>query len=178
MTLLQVKSFIISCWSHCGRNVLSLDLQESFAWQFPWESSLGIPLSSCKEMKGIIATFYLDFQGKKNSFPLTYPASTSQVARKELPRNVQRFRDLFVKKTPNRSKWDRMISSFLVHLLCSTSQRPSLRRQKRRGECVDISRRPCLLLPRENKFWAVLHLLRSFLMVKIYLIPKEMGFLS
>ena len=55
--------------------------------------------------------FILTFERKKTCFPLTYPVSTSQVARKELPRNIQRFRDLFLKKTPNRSNRDRMILS-------------------------------------------------------------------
>ena len=113
-------------------------------------------------MKGIIAPFYLDFQEKKSSFPFTYPASISQVARKELPRNVQRFRDLFLKKTHIVSQRDRMISSFLVLLLCSTSQRPSLRWQKRRREFVDISTRPSFLLARDNRFWTVLLLLRKY----------------
>ena len=134
------------------------------AWKFSREFSLGIPLSSCKEMMVSIAPFYLDFQEKKT----LYPASTSQVARKELPRNVQRFRDLFLKKTHIVFQRDRMISSFLVLLLFSTSQRPSLRWQKRRRECVDISTRPCLLLARDNRFWTVLHLWRSFLIVKIW----------
>ena len=77
-------------------------------------------------------------------------------------------RPILKKKTHIVSQRDRMISSFLVLLLCSTSQRPSLRWQKRRRECVDISTRPSLLLARDNSFWTVLLLLRSFLIVKIW----------
>ena len=168
-----MKSYtIIPRWSRCGRSELSFDLQEWLSCKRHENSHKNLLLEShyplARKWRELSHPFILIFKKKKSSFPLTYNASISQVARKELPRNVQRFRDLFLKKTHIVSQRDRMISSFLVLLLCSTPQRPSLRWQKRRRECVDISTRPCLLLARENSFWTVLLLLRSFLIVKIW----------
>ena len=83
---------------------------------------------------GSIAPFYLDFQEKKICFPLTYPVSTSQVARKELRRNIQRFRDLFLKKTPNRSNRDRMILSCsftLQHVSAAIASRTKKKKRMR-----------------------------------------------
>ena len=73
----------------------------------------------------------------------------------------------------NLSQQTFFLRSWSLFYLCSSSKWTSIFKQGRRGRCINIQAQPCLLQPRHNTLWTMLHLLeRCVLKRKCCTVPN------